>query len=74
MENEIAVNVKFGEDHLVLMAATGGDPQIAMNMIIAGLYSIVLHEPDDETLDRLFILMNDMVNDAQEQVKEANNA
>lgn len=74
MSKEIAVNVKFGPKHIALMAATQGDPQTAMDMVIAGLYSIAFHEPDDETLDRLFILMNNVVNEAQERVKEHNNA
>ena len=74
MSNEIAVNVKFGPKHIALMAATQGDVQTAMDMIIAGLYSIVFHEPDDETLDRLFILMNNVVNEAQARVEEHNNA
>lgn len=73
MSKEIAVNVKFGPKHVALMAATQGDAQTAMDMIIAGLYTIVFHEPDDDTLDRLFILMNDVVNEAQ-RVKEHNNA
>ena len=74
MSKEIGIDVKFGPKHIALMAATQGDPQTAMDMIIAGLYTIAFHEPDDDTIHRLFILMNDVVNEAQARVEEHNNA